>query len=324
MRYSRRDQSGAQPPMTFTSRHVPRTLGTAPVPLTVSQPAQRMLNEPPESVPATLDAQRQVCDRVQRDLGAQQLQRYGTQMHESEVGGVPVRIFTPPQMRTGNEECVLLNLHGGGFTKDAGSVTENVPVAALTGMRVVAVRYRLAPEFPFPAAVDDAEAVYRSLLQQSPRPRIGLYGTSAGAILCTQLLVRLQRVRLPLPQVLGFFSGTADLSRPGDSEHFFRSPDDESTAGGFFSSYIGQLDPRLPELSASFADLREFPRTLCIAGTRDFLLSQTAVFHRALLRAGVEAGLIVYEAMPHAHWIYLDLPESDEAFAHMAKFLASF
>lgn len=309
--------------MTSTARRVPRTLSTAPVPLTVSRPAQRVLSEPPEPVPDTLHAQRQVCDRVQRELGAKQLQRYGTQMQESEMGGVPVRIFTPPQMPAGNEDCVLLNLHGGGFTKDAGSVTENAPIAALTGMRVVAVRYRMAPEFPFPAAVDDAEAVYRSLLQHHPQQRIGLYGTSAGAILCTQLLVRLQRARLPPPRVLGFFSGTADLSRPGDSEHFFRLPEDESTAGGFFSSYIGQLDPQLPELSAAFADLREFPPTLCLAGTRDFLLSQTALFHRALLRAGVETELVVYEAMPHAHWIYLDLPESDEAFAHMARFLAS-
>jgi monoterpene epsilon-lactone hydrolase len=307
--------------MTATPRHMPRTLSTAPAPLTVSPPAQRMLCEPPEPVPETLEGQRQVCDRVQRELGAKQLQRYGTQMQESEVAGVRVRIFTPPNLRTDGGEWVLLNLHGGGFTKDAGSVTENVPIAALTGMRVVAVRYRMAPEFPFPAAVDDAEAVYRVLLQQYPQGRIGLYGTSAGAILCTQLLVRLQQVRLPLPRVLGFFSGTADLSRHGDSEHFFRPPEDESTAGGFFSSYIGQHDPQLPEVSPVFADLRGFPPTLCIAGTRDFLLSQTALFHRALLRAAVPTELLVYEAMPHAHWIYLDLPESDEAFAHMAQFL---
>jgi acetyl esterase/lipase len=309
--------------MTVTPRHVPRTLDTAPAPLTVSPPAQRVLSESPPPAAATLEAQREVCNRVQLELGAKQLQRYGTHMQESAMGGVPVRIFTPPRSSPGNQDCVLLNLHGGGFTKDAGSITENVPVAALTGMRVVAARYRMAPEFPFPAAVDDAEVVYRSLLGEYPQQRIGLYGTSAGAILCTQLLVRLQRKRLPLPRVLGFFSGTADLSRHGDSEHFFRPPDDESTVGGFFSSYIGQLDPRLPELSAAFADLREFPPTLCLAGTRDFLLSQTALFHRALLQAGVPTELIVYEAMPHAHWIYLDLPESDEAFAHMARFLAS-
>lgn len=308
--------------MTSTPLQVPRTLSTAPVPLTVSPVAQQVLRAPAGPVPPTLAAHRQICERVQRELGARQLQRYGVQMRESEVSGVPVLIFTPPRMDAANSERVLLNLHGGGFTKDAGSVTENVPIAALTGMQVVAVRYRLAPEFPFPAAVDDAEAVYRALLQEYPRQRIGLYGTSAGAILCTQLLVRLQRVRLPLPRVLGFFSGSADLSRPGDSEHFFRMPEDESTVGGFFSSYIGALEPTLPEISAAFADLRDFPPTLCIAGTRDFLLSQTALFHRALLQAAVEAQLVVFEAMPHAHWIYLELPESDEAFAHMAEFLA--
>jgi acetyl esterase/lipase len=322
MRYSRFDLIGSLQPMTFTPRNVPRTLDTAPVPLTVSTTAQQTLREGSESTPATLEAQRQVCERVQRELGARQLQRYAVTMRESELGGIPVRVFTPLQASPANAGRVLLNLHGGGFTKDAGSITENVPIAALSGVQVVAVRYRLAPEWPFPAAVDDAEAVYRALLQQYPQRRIGLYGTSAGAVLCTQLLVRLQRAHLPMPRVLGFFSGTADLSRPGDSEHFFRPPDDESTAGGFFSSYIAGLDPRLPELSAVHADLRAFPPTLCIAGTRDFLLSQTTLFHRALLGAGIAAQLVVFEAMPHAHWIYLELPESDEAFAHMAEFLA--
>jgi epsilon-lactone hydrolase len=308
--------------MSLRSGRPPRTLSTAPAPLTVSPEAQQFLREPIAREASTLEEQRQVCDRVQRELGARQLQRYAVELREATVGGVPVRIFTPSQAESTNSERVLLNLHGGGFTKDAGSVTENVPIAALTGMQVVAVRYRMAPEFPFPAAVDDAEAVYRALLQQNPQRRIGLYGTSAGAILCTQLLVRLQRAGLPPPRVLGFFSGSADLSRPGDSEHFFRPPEDASTAEGFFSSYIGALDPGSPEISATFADLRGFPPTLCIAGTRDFLLSQTALFHRALLRAGVEAQLVVFEAMPHAHWIYLALPESDEAFAHMADFIA--
>jgi acetyl esterase/lipase len=308
--------------MSFTSGQAPRTLSTAPAPLTVSPEAQQVLREPIAREPPTLEQQRQTCDRVQRELGARQLQRYAAELRETTLGGVPVRIFTPARAQSANSERVLLNLHGGGFTKDAGSVTENVPIAALTGMQVVAVRYRLAPEFPFPAAVDDAEAVYRQLLQQNPQRRIGLYGTSAGAILCTQLLVRLQRAGLPMPRVLGFFSGSADLSRPGDSEHFFRPPEDASTADRFFSSYIGAFDPSVPQVSAAFADLRGFPPTLCIAGTRDFLLSQTALFHRALLRAGVEAQLLVFEAMPHAHWIYLDLPESDEAFAHMADFIA--
>jgi acetyl esterase/lipase len=214
-------------------------------------------------------------------------------------------------------------LHGGGFSKDAGSITENVPIAALTGMRVVAVRYRLAPEHPYPAAVDDAQAAYEALVAEDASRSIGLYGTSAGAILCVQLLVRLQELGLPSPKALGFFSGSADLSRHGDTEQLFRPVLDGSRSGPLFAEYVGEADVRQPRLSPLFADLSQFPSTLCLAGTRDFMLSQTAIFHRALIAAGVESQLIVFEAMLHAHWIYLDIPESDEAFSHMAKFFRS-
>jgi len=73
-------------------------------------------------------------------------------------------------------------------------------------------------------------------------------------------------------------------------------------------------------LSPLFADLAGLPPTLLIAGTRDILLSQTTIFHRALRKAGVPAELVVFEAMPHAHWSYLDIPESAEAFQAMADF----
>jgi acetyl esterase/lipase len=120
-----------------------------------------------------------------------------------------------------NRGSVLLNLHGGGFTVDAGSITENIPIAAYARVRVVAARYRLAPENTFPAAVDDAQAVYRALIANHAADRVGLYGTSAGACLSAQLLVRMRETGDPLPCVFGFFTGTADLSRGGDSEFFF-------------------------------------------------------------------------------------------------------
>jgi acetyl esterase/lipase len=244
-------------------------------------------------------------------------------MQERSIGRVPVRVFSPPTMSPQNQRSVLLNLHGGGFIVDAGSITENVPIAAYAGLTVVAAQYRLAPEHPFPAAVDDAEAVYRALLRQYAPERIGLYGTSAGACLCTQLLMRLRRTDCPLPRVLGFFSGTADLSRSGDSEAFFRPKEEQKPPGDHFSDYVGNSDRVSPQVSPIFADLTGLPPTLCIAGTRDFMLSQTALFHQALLRSGVDARLLVFEAMPHAHWIFLDLPESDQAFRGMASFFAS-
>ena len=264
-----------------------------------------------------------MCAEVQRELGTTLLRRHRVHMSETAIAGVPARVFTPAGARAGSERDILLNLHGGGFIVDAGSVTENVAIAAYTGLTVVAALYRLAPEHAFPAAVDDAEAVYRALLDQDETRRIGLYGTSAGACLCAQLIVRLMDEQLPLPRALGFFTGTADLSRRGDSEFFFRPARERMDSTQQFFEYVARHDRSSPQVSALFADLGRFPPTLCIAGTRDFMLSQTALFHRALLGAQVDARLLVFEAMPHAHWIFLDLPESDQAFRAMAHFFSS-
>jgi monoterpene epsilon-lactone hydrolase len=299
----------------------PGTLSDAPAPTTVSEAAQQaLLGLPSDPGPAELEAHRDLCAQVQRDLGTVMLERHRVTMQESSIAGVPVRIFTPTAMPPAYRDIVLLNLHGGGFTVDAGSVTENVPIAAYTQVRVVAALYRLSPEHGFPAAVDDAEAVYRALLDDQRPDRIGLYGTSAGACLCAQLLVRLREKSGPLPRAFGFFTGTADLSRTGDSEYFFRPSGDPALAAEQFSSYIRNHDRSTPRVSPLFSDLKGLPPVLCIAGTRDFMLSQTSLFHQALLRAGVDARLLVFEAMPHAHWIYLDIPESDHAFRAMAAF----
>jgi monoterpene epsilon-lactone hydrolase len=300
---------------------LPDVLRRAPIPATVSAAAAEALGRSArQPAEGDLPSQRAVCAGVQRELGAVQLARHGVAMTEDVIAGVPVRVFTPSQIEPHRRDAVLLNLHGGGFTKDAGSVTENAPLAALAGIKVVAARYRLAPEHPFPAAVDDAEAVYEALLAERPAGRIGLYGTSAGAILSAQLLVRLHRNGKPMPAALGFFSGSADLSRFGDTEHLFRRDAEDPQGGGVFSPYTGGRSTTDPEVSPLFGPLAAFPPTLCLAGTRDFMLSQTSILHRALLAAGVEAELVVYEAMLHAHWIYQDIPEAAEAFGHMAGF----
>ena len=308
----------ALPPLAETA-----ALPPPPSPETVSATAREaLLNLPDATGPDDLQAHRAMCAELQRTLGGSQMERHGVRMEESAIEGVPVRIYVPPA-KAGRPDGVLLNLHGGGFIVDAGSVTENVPVAACTGLPVISVRYRLAPEHPFPAALEDAERVYRQLLARHGASRVVLYGTSAGACLCAQLLVRLRDRQVPLPRALGFFSGTADLSRRGDSEFFFRPERDRIPAVEQFFEYVERHDRSSPQVSPIFADLNGFPPTLCIAGTRDFMLSQTSLFHRALLAAGVDARLLVFEAMPHAHWIFLDLPESDQAFRAMARFFTT-
>ena len=139
--------------------------------------------------------------------------------------------------------------------------------------------------------------------------------------------MRLKQLGLPVPAALGFFSGLADFSRTADSQQLFAlngfsgniAPQDPNAAHD--ASYIGQTAPRDPVLSPLFADLHGFPPTLLVTGTRDMLLSNTAAFHLALLGAGVDARLLVYEAMPHAFWYHFDFPETKECLVMMAKFL---
>ena len=174
------------------------------------------------------------------------------------MAGVPVRRVTPLHVPKANADKVLLDLHGGGFDSDSGSYTESIPIAYYARVPVVAALYRLAPEHPFPAAVDDAVAVYRELLKTHKPDQIAIYGTSAGAILTGEVAVKLKQLSLPEPAALGIFSGFGDFARPGDSIHLYalrdsadiwRRPSDEKP----LSPYVGSTDPERP---GAFADLR--------------------------------------------------------------------
>jgi len=264
----------------------------------------------------TMDERRAASEAIQQDIGQRQLRRYGVTMAEGRVAGVPVRIFTPRGAR--RDGPVLLNLHGGGFVVDSGSITENVPVAALTGYKVIAVRYRLVPEAPFPAALDDALAVYRALARTTPPRRIGVYGTSAGAILTAQLTARLRRDRLALPGAIGIFSGSGDLSQPGDSAEMMAGT---APLRAVAQAYAGTRALDDPALSPARGPLEGWPPTLCVASSRDYLLSATATLCRKLDAGGSPARFVMFDGLPHAFWSYIEAPESDEAFAVMARFL---
>jgi acetyl esterase/lipase len=191
------------------------------------------------------------------------------------------------------------------------------------------VYYRLAPENPFPAAVGDVVSVYKELLKTYQPRHIAIFGTSAGAILTAEVVVRLKQLHLPLPGALGLFSVLADYSRTSDSHQFFTlngfpgslSPNDPNSLAGS-DEYARNTDRRDPVLSPYFADLHGLPPTLLVTSTRDLLLSNTTIFHRALLKDGVDAQLIVFEALPHAFWYHFELPETTEALHLMAKFFA--
>lgn len=269
----------------------------------------------PTTLPPIADL-RQMIDGMQAIMGAQLEKRFEVRVETSQIAGVPVRIIYPKSVTSLGKEPVLLNLHGGGFALDSGSLTETIPIAAQTGIPVVAVLYRLAPENPYPAALDDAHAVYRALTKGHKANHIAVFGTSAGAGLSAQLIARLATKGEAMPAALGFFSGSADLSKKGDSESWMPTPDNE-----YLTKYIGDTARTDPVLSPQFGDISHFPPTLAVSSTRDFLLSPTAIFARTLEEKGVDARLVIYDGLPHAFWAYMDIPETDEATALMARFL---
>jgi monoterpene epsilon-lactone hydrolase len=169
-------------------------------------------------------------------------------------------------------------------------------------------------------------AVYKELLKTYKPRNIGIFGTSAGAILSYEVAVRLKQSHLPLPGALGVFSGLADFSQPGDSRQLFALDGFPGTLEPTYQdhlpddAYVGKTDRRDPVLSPLFADLHGMPPTLLVTSTRDLLLSSTTIFHRALLRAGNDAQLIVFEALRHAFWYHFQFPETTEALELMAKF----
>jgi acetyl esterase/lipase len=253
---------------------------------------------------------------------------FPAEITETTLAGVACKVVVPKRAAPQKQDRVLICLHGGGFTSDSGSALEGATIAALTGIRVIAVEYRLAPQYPFPAAVDDAVAVYKHSLQEHAPNMIGVYGTSAGAVLSAQMAVESRRLGLPLPAVLGFFSGYVDLARYGDSRFLYGTSGFTNFSamvpalkGLGMVPYVGDHNRQDPVLSPMYADLKGFPPTLCMTSTRDHCLSGTVDFHRALLRAGVDARLMVFDAMPHAFWYLFDLPESREALEAQANFL---
>jgi epsilon-lactone hydrolase len=304
--------------------HITRVV---PVPQDLSPEAQAFISHrvPDEAPEPSLEERRKGLDAWQVRSRAEWSKICPTKTEESTIGGVPVHIVTPENMLPGNRDKVLINLHGGGFNGDSGSYSESIPIASYTGMKVVAVLYRLAPEHPFPAGVDDAIAVYKELLKTYKPDHIVIYGTSAGATLTAEVAVKLKQLSLPMPAALGIFSTVSDFSRMGDSYAMYTLSGlaghlDPPVPGGHDPYYIGSADPKDPVLSPIYADLHGMPPALFITSGRDALLSSTTNLHRAYLRAGVDARLVVFDALPHAFWYHPEMPESIEANKLMADF----
>lgn len=224
------------------------------------------------------------------------------------------------------ESGVILYIHGGALVFYGGRacVANTVQTARSYGGTVHGVDYRMPPEHPFPAGLDDCLEAYQALLQDHDPGRIVVMGISAGGNLGAALCLKLADLGLPQPAGLVLLTPEVDLTESGDTfetmkelDSVLRTPLD--TANRLYAGDHDLADPLISPLFGDFS--RGWPRTFLQAGTRDLFLSNTVRMHRRLRQAGVEAELHVWEAMPHAGFGGLT-PEDADMRAEVRRFLA--
>ncbi len=254
-------------------------------------------------------------------------------------GSIPDSVITTPQTLNGvacewitlpgtDQNRVLLYLHGGGYVLGNPESHRYLAwkLAEASGMRILLVDYRLAPENPFPAAVDDATSCYRWLLDDGFNPKyISIGGDSAGGGLAAATMVNLKNQGLPQPNCGILLSPWVDLSLSGSSIEVNADADamlTHTALDGMAKHYLGERDRKAPLASPLFADLAGLPPILIHVGSTEVLLSDAERFADRLNKCGGAASLVVWPKMPHVFQVFAGrIPEGGKAIADLGDFV---
>jgi acetyl esterase/lipase len=248
---------------------------------------------------------------------------------EDRIAGVTVHTVTPVDIDPANRDRLFVHTHGGAYVLGAGraGLPEAILIANLAKIPVVSIDYRMPPEHPFPAAVDDVAAVWKSLLGDRPAKSMALGGTSAGGGLTLVSTLRFMELRLETPGALWAGTPWADLTKTGDS-HFTNEGIDRMLVSyhgvleGAAKLYADGRDLKTPLISPVYGEFKDFPPTYLVTGTRDLFLSDTVRVHRKMRVAGVVADLNVYEGVSHGDYAaVVDSPELQQAYGELGVFL---
>jgi acetyl esterase/lipase len=244
------------------------------------------------------------------------------------LDGVKAFIVTPNTIAPENANRLLVHVHGGcyvSFPGESGTV-EAIYMAGFGHFKVISVDYRMPPDHPYPAALDDAMTAWKAATKMADPKNMAIFGSSAGGALTLSMVLRAKQDGLPLPAAIAPGTPMSDLTDSGDTfrtnamvDNVLVSP--EANCDKRAALYTNGHDLKDPMVSPLFGDMHGFPPTILTSGTRDLLLSNTVRVHRKLRQAGVEAVLQVFEGQAHAQY-YRDAsaPESKEAFEEIARF----
>ena len=246
----------------------------------------------------------------------------------TSFSGVKAYIIEPNEIPDKNKNRLLVHVHGGGYVFGGGEagLGEAMLMAGIGGFKVISIDYRMPPDHPFPAALDDAITVWKDVVKTNDPKKMGIFGSSTGGGLTLAMILRAKAEELPLPAAIAPGTPWADLTETGDSYRTNEWIDNilvtwNGWLGDAAKLYAGDHDLKDPYLSPIYGDFKGFPPTILTTGTRDLFLSNTVRTHRKLRQAKVKADLNVYEGQSHAQ--FMDdpsIPEVQEAFSDIAAF----
>jgi len=226
-----------------------------------------------------------------------------------------------------SDSATILYLHGGAYSMGSAQTHRGITgmLSELCGLRVLSVDYRLAPEHPFPAAIDDAVSAYRWLLQQGvPAKSIVIGGDSAGGGLTFATMVELKNKGAQLPAAVFTISPWVDLAITGETIVTKADVDPMFTKPGMIymaKLYADEADVRLPLISPLYADLSGLPPVLIHVGTSEMLLSDSRRMAKALKKAGVDCVIKEWEDLFHVFHSVVYIPEARIATEEIAAFV---
>lgn len=296
------DDAATEPVLHVPPREIPAPRSLSPkarAALALRPPA------PPFPEPGDLAAWRELAGAT--DPGVEEMLALitgsvGARVTDEVVGGVPSYVAVPQEVRDGADAAVCMEIHGGALYTGGGAMARALAgaFADIRQLQVVSVEYRMPPDHPFPAALDDCLAVYRALLDRHGASNVVVTGASAGGNLAAALVLRARDEGLPLPAGAVLLSPEVDLTESGDSFATLAGIDTQPSLMPVNELYANGHDLAHPYLSPLFGDFtRGFPPTFLQSGTRDLFLSNTVRMHRALRAAGVPVECHVFEARPH-------------------------
>lgn len=255
-------------------------------------------------------------------------EKLGVTMEAAVLGGVNVFILSPKEIPPANRNRLLVHVHGGGYVYNPGEAGtgEAALMAAYGGFKVISIDYRMPPDYPYPAAMDDAMAVWKEAIKMQDPRNMAIFGTSTGGGMTLAMILRAKQEHLALPAAIAPGTPWSDLTETGDTYKTNEWLDNVLVSYSGYLRHAAELyanghDLKDPQLSPIYGDFTGFPPAILTSGTRDLFLSLTVLTHRKLRRAGVEAELQVFEGMSHAQYNFDPFaPETKEAFTEIAQF----